>query len=100
VDCCGGLWVGADTGNFGILLVPAEVIENCLKSALVAEITPPKVPKEADFLSLPSSFFKFSHFLPLYSRGNVHTHSVKPPDQLRSAPSTRGKDPDTLLFDS
>ena len=41
----------ADTGHFNILEVLAEIVNDCLKGRLVAQVTLAKVPEEADFHS-------------------------------------------------
>lgn len=52
----GSLWAGANTGNFSVRLETSKVIKNCLKSALVAEISRIKVPKKGNFLSFHLAF--------------------------------------------
>ena len=60
VGCGGALRARADAANFNIRQVLAEIIKDCLESTLVAQVTPAKVPKEADLPSLPWSVFQFT----------------------------------------
>src|SRR5215813_15146153 len=57
----GSLGAGTNADNFGVRLETSKVIKNRLKSALVAEVSRIKVPKEGNLVALPFGLFHISH---------------------------------------
>ena len=58
VGCRGGLGARADTINFSIRQVLAEIVKDRFERTLVAQVTLAKVPKEADLRWFPISCFR------------------------------------------
>src|SRR5215831_6084459 len=73
----GSLGAGTNADNFGVRLETSKVIKNRLKSALVAEISRIKVPKEGNLLALPFGLFHIS--LPDVSRSRQTKLAVRDP---------------------
>jgi len=58
----GSLGAGTNADNFGVRLETSKVIKNRLKSALVAEISRIKVPKEGNLRSVPFELIQLESF--------------------------------------
>ena len=75
-----GFRAGADTCDFSIRYETVQMVENCLKSALVAKVIVPKVPKQAN--SRPCfTCFHVGHMCPAVSTYKA-LHSATSPEAL------------------
>src|SRR5262249_15133479 len=57
LSCCQSIRSRADASHLGLRQNASNMVKHCLKSDLVAEVGRAKVPKKANFLSLPIEIF-------------------------------------------